>query len=169
MKPFLATVMLAAALAGCAQQPQPEEQASGAVQAQALGPTPLTQPVEPTPVTPPTPPTASETVAAQPVANAPLITGTINGYYQGRVRQVDAKAANCPPPTRGVIEIGDRTLLYPYSTQLIYVAPVMPDGTIHAEADGTTLEGTLIDGRLVFSVTTPDCKSSFDFVRRQGF
>jgi Flp pilus assembly protein TadD len=36
MKPFLAAAMLAAALAGCAQQPQPEEQASGAIQTQDL-------------------------------------------------------------------------------------------------------------------------------------
>jgi hypothetical protein len=69
---------------------------------------------------------------------APMITGPINGYYQGRVREVDAKAPNCSAATRGVIEIGDKTLLYAYSPQLIYVASVQPDGTVHAEAGGTT-------------------------------
>jgi hypothetical protein len=170
MKPFLAAAMLAAALAGCAQQPQPEEQASGAIQTQDLGPISLTQPTasaQPTPSDPATP-TATAT-ATQEVPMAPMITGPINGYYQGRVREVDAKAPNCSAATRGVIEIGDKTLLYAYSPQLIYVASVQPDGTVHAEAGGTTLDGTLVDGHLAFNVTTQDCKTSFDFVRRRGF
>jgi len=117
------------------------------------------------------PPAVAQASATPPDAAPapPDVTGPINGIYGGRSEQVDAKIPGCPYPELGLIEIGDRTLLFPYTTDLIYVAPVQADGTVHSEVGRTTLDGHLVDGRLAFSVTTPDCTSSFSFRRRSGF
>lgn len=170
MTPFLPVALIVvAALAGCAHPPAPD-----ATTAEAAPPRPtiLAQPLGGGPAT------APPVVIGEPQPAGPLIanesqpapvTGPVNGFYQGRMRQVETKIPACPLPALGVIEIGDRTLLYPYTFELIYVAPIQADGTIHAAVGNTTLDGTLIDGRLAFNVTTPECQASFDFHRERGF
>jgi hypothetical protein len=114
------------------------------------------------------PPAMARTIAP-PQPAQPDVAGPINGIYGGASEQVEAKIPGCPYAELGLIEIGDRTLLFPYTTDLIYVAPVQADGTVHSQLGQTTLDGHLIDGRLAFSVTTPDCTSRFSFRRRSGF
>ncbi len=114
-------------------------------------------------------PAAATPAAVAAATLPPPITGPINGIYQGSSTRVDAKIPACPLAARGLIEIGDRTLLFPYTYELIYVVPVQADGTLHTASGDAVLDGKLIDGRLDFDVTTPMCKSSFSFRRQAGF
>ena len=115
------------------------------------------------------------TAPASPVAaDQANVTGTplpppVNGIYQGRSEQVKADIPGCPLAQYGTIEIGERTLLFPYTYQLIYEVPVQSDGTLHTGAGSTVLDGRLIDGHLEFDITTPECQSRFNFRRRSGF
>ena len=151
----LLAVLLASLLGGCAGK-----QASGQSQS-ALAPSPLAPDLS-----------APEPAGSKQVVQSTLppgVTGIVDGVYQGRERQIEARSPTCPPPQLGTIEIGDGTMLFPYAANLIYVVSVPPTGVLHAVINSTALDGQLKDGDLDFTITTPDCKSSFSFARRDGF
>jgi hypothetical protein len=86
----------------------------------------------------------------------------IDGTYKGAVQLVTARAPACPPSREGSVEIGDQTLYFGYLPNIIFIAPVQPDGTVHAVAGPSILDGRLTKGRLIFTVTTPVCQSRYD-------
>ncbi len=145
-------------LGGCALR-APAPPPPGAV-ASAAGATPVTLA--------PLDANARAVVTAAPAA-MPDVTGPINGIYQGREQEAGVTVPACPPSTLGLIEIGDGTLLFPYTSGLIYVVAVSPDGKLHETIADAVLDGQLLAGNLDFSVTTADCKSTFAFRRRPGF
>ena len=85
-----------------------------------------------------------------------------DGSYQGWVALVGANGPGCPVwPRKGVIEIGDATLVYPYLPNLVLAAPVAPDGSLHAAAGPAVLDGRIVNDRLEFIVRTPNCQSRY--------
>lgn len=85
-----------------------------------------------------------------------------DGSYQGRGALVSANAPGCPIwPRRGVVEIGDATLIYPYLPELILAAPVAPDGSLHAETGRAVLDGRIVNNNLEFAIRTPHCQSRY--------
>lgn len=86
----------------------------------------------------------------------------VDGDYKGSAGLVAAQSPNCPPGGVGVIEIGDQTLYFAYSPNVIFIAPIQPDGSLHARSGNFALDGLLTGGRLVFTVRTPACQSQFD-------
>jgi hypothetical protein len=166
MKPFSPAaapgariVAIGAVLLGGCTLPAPAPPPPGAVAAAEA-----TAPVKPTPLGAPQ---GSAAAPAQTVE--PDVTGPINGVYQGRERVANATAPACPSPSLGLIEIGDGTLLFPYTSGLIYVVAVPPNGMLHEAIGDAVLDGQLFNGDLDFSVVTADCKSTFSFRRRSGF
>ncbi len=96
-------------------------------------------------------------------------TGPINGFYRGSSELVAGSPDSCPNYSRGAIEIGDRAMLYPYTTDAIFVAPISSDGLLHAQAGDFVLDGTLNEGQLVFTVEGQSCKTAFTFHRLNEF
>ncbi|HEX3350279.1 MAG TPA: hypothetical protein VHS58_19490 [Acetobacteraceae bacterium] len=183
---MLARLTLAALpllLAACAATPP-----SGAVAQVPLEP-PGAGPLTLAPTTPP-----QSTVQLPPTAPAVAVvetpvTGPIDGLYRGRMWLVrgeplqfvptnaqtpellaaSAKPLGCPPSSLGNIEIGDSTLLYPYLPNVVFVAPVPLNGRIYAIAGQYVLQGTLIEGDLNLTVTSPSCESQLSFYRMPYF
>ena len=87
----------------------------------------------------------------------------VDGTYKGIVTLVEAHNPNCPMTTWGIIDVGDRTLVLPYTPALVMTASVEPDGHVHAQYGSTVLDGALHDGRLNFIVKSPVCVSRYDF------
>lgn len=103
--------------------------------------------------------------AVSQVALEPAATGPVDGIYKGSVHLVSATGDGCPGDARGLIEIGDRRLLYPYAPSLIFVAPIRTDGKIHAETGGYSLDGTLAGGALDVVVAGAGCRTELSFGR----
>jgi len=87
----------------------------------------------------------------------------VDGTYKGVVTLVEAHNPNCPPTKWGIIDVGDRTLVLDYTPSLIMTAAIQPDGTLHAQAGTTVLNGWLREGRLNFTVSSPVCVSRYRF------
>ena len=85
-----------------------------------------------------------------------------DGSYQGNTALLGVRGPGCPhEPHKGVIEIGDAVLIYPYTPDVILTAPVRPDGTVHAVTGRAVLDGRIWNDWLVFSISTPNCFSSY--------
>jgi hypothetical protein len=114
--------------------------------------------------------TAPDAGPAVPVASqTPITTGPIDGFYRGSSELIAGSPDSCPNNSRGAIEIGDRAMLYSYTTDAIFVAPVSPEGQLHAQAGGFVLDGTLNEGQLEFTVEGQSCKTAFMFHRLNEF
>jgi hypothetical protein len=86
----------------------------------------------------------------------------IDGTYKGDATLVMARSPTCPRGKEGSVEIGDQTLYFGYQPDVLFIAPVQTNGTVHAVAGPSVLDGRLVNGRLVFSVTTPVCRTRYD-------
>jgi hypothetical protein len=84
-----------------------------------------------------------------------------DGSYEGRETLVHGAAPVCPTSGPGVIEIGDGTLVYPYSPFVIFTAVVQPNGSLHAIDGSSTLAGTIAHQQLLMTITSPGCQSQF--------
>ncbi len=92
----------------------------------------------------------------------PGSTDLVDGSYQGQATLVTSNAPSCPEAAYGQIEVSDLTLHYAYTPSIIFAAPVQSDGTLHDEDGKYVLDGKLADNRLQFTVTTPDCQSTYN-------
>ena len=118
-----------------------------------------------------------------PISAFPLIDGT----YKGVAQVVSAQVAGCPMARPGIITIGDRRLIFPYQPDMIFIAPVQPDGTLIARVGITiptvaggrgaaragrnaapaapatigSLDGRIGGGWLEFTVRTPSCETRY--------
>lgn len=86
----------------------------------------------------------------------------VDGNYKGAVFLAAAQSPACPGSDFGKIEIGDRKLYFAYRPEILFVAPILSDGTLYAVSGPSVLSGTLIDGRLAFTVRTPVCESRYN-------
>jgi hypothetical protein len=92
----------------------------------------------------------------------PGSTNLIDGSYQGRESLEMANAPSCPESAYGQLEVGDQALHYAYTPAIVFEASIQPDGTLHDEVGPAILDGKVAENRLAFTVTTPDCKSSYN-------
>jgi hypothetical protein len=92
----------------------------------------------------------------------PGSTNLIDGGYQGRESLEMANAPTCPESAYGQLEVGDLNLHYAYTPAIVFDAAIAADGTLHDEVGPAVLDGKVVDNRLMFSVTTPDCKSTYN-------
>lgn len=94
----------------------------------------------------------------RPATNSELYDGS----YQGHATLVRAAGPGCPVrPRNGVVEIGDATLVFPYTPNLTFAAVVQRDGTMHAESGPLRLDGRIVGNQLAFTITTPRCQSVY--------
>jgi hypothetical protein len=101
-------------------------------------------------------------VGANRVARPAIPSERFDGSYQGHTALLAASGPGCPlDPHKGVIEIGDAVLIYPYTPELILTAPVRPDGSVHAVAGPAVLDGRIVNNRLSFTIRTPTCLSRY--------
>lgn len=89
----------------------------------------------------------------------------IDGSYKGVVTLATKLSSACPGSSIGQIEIGDQKLYFAYLPDTLFVAPVQPDGSVHATSGPSLLDGSLTGGRLIFSVRTYVCSSVYDMHR----
>ncbi len=89
-------------------------------------------------------------------------TNVVDGNYRGRPDLQAAAPVNCPSPRYGFIELGDRELHLAYLPNVVFDAPVQPTGDLHDQQDSAVLDGKVVDNRLIFTVTTPECKTSYN-------
>ena len=87
----------------------------------------------------------------------------VDGTYKGIITLVEAHNPNCPPTQWGIIDVGDSTLMLPYTPAIIMSVAVQPDGRLHGQAGTTVLDGVLRDGWLNFTVSSPACISRYNF------
>ncbi|HTW27357.1 MAG TPA: hypothetical protein VME92_09540 [Acetobacteraceae bacterium] len=102
--------------------------------------------------------------AFSPGDNVPpaSVSGAFDGNYQGRSTLVRAMPnALCPAGGPGVIEIGDGSLTFPYTPDLIFDTAINPDGTWHAEIGTARLDGRIVGNHLAMSVNTPSCQTQY--------
>lgn len=114
-----------------------------------------------------------------PISAFPLVDGT----YKGVAETVVAQGASCPAADPGTITIGDRRLIFPFSPNVIFIAPVQPDGSLVARivaipptaprgrggaraavpppAPIGSLDGRIGGGALEFTVRTPSCETRY--------
>ncbi len=90
----------------------------------------------------------------------------VDGIYKGRAYLEVRLSPACPGSSIGQVEIGDQKLYFAYKPDTMFVAPVQPDGTLHATSGPSLLDGTLKHGRLVFFVRTYVCSSVYVLRRR---
>ena len=90
-----------------------------------------------------------------------------DGSYQGYVTQVAARSAMCPAEHgERVLMVGDGTLWYAYTPDIVFTAPVNYDGTVRGTAGATDLVGKIDGNHLDASVKGLDCEThlSADYV-----
>ncbi len=90
-----------------------------------------------------------------------------DGSYQGFITQVAARSAMCPTEHgERVLMIGDGTLWYAYSPDIVFTAPVQYDGTVRGTAGTTHLIGKINGNHFDASIKGPDCETqmSADYV-----
>ncbi|MBO0710923.1 MAG: hypothetical protein J2P47_06540 [Acetobacteraceae bacterium] len=102
------------------------------------------------------------TISTLPSAQPRDLVNRIDGNYKGPARLVRASAPGCPPGSFGTVRVGDRTLYFAYAPNIIFIAPVFPDGTLHAVSGGAVLDGVVGGGRLFFTVRTADCDARYN-------
>ncbi len=104
-------------------------------------------------------------VTAASPALVPEQWDKIDGNYKGAVVQVAARSPGCPGNSFGKLEIGDLGLFFAYAPDTFFIAPIRSDGTLYAVSGPALLEGTLVEGRLRFTVRTPLCVSRYNMRR----
>ena len=150
---------LAATLAACATPGQ--NAAVGTAPTQVVVATPLApRPVGPAqPVTVVVPGPAVVAVAARPAP--PAFPQHWDGSYQGRSVLVRATSPACPVSRRGVIQIGDSTIFFPYQPDLIFTTAIRSDGSMHGVAGQTHLDGQIVGDRLTMTISSPTCETQY--------
>jgi hypothetical protein len=152
----LAAFGAAAMLTACAAQ--------GSRQATTASPAPARVVATPLPGSPPPPPAVSPIVVVPAVAVAPpppSFPQHWDGSYQGRSVLVRASGPGCPPSRRGVIEIGDNTLFFPYLPNVIFTTAVNSEGVMHGVAGSTHLEGRIVGDQLSMTISNQTCETRY--------
>lgn len=86
----------------------------------------------------------------------------VDGNYKGAAFLTAENSPACPGSSYGKIEIGDQKLYFAYLPGTMFVAPILPDGSLYAVSGPSVLNGTLTGGRLIFTVRTPVCESHYN-------
>ncbi len=94
--------------------------------------------------------------------HGPGTTDLVDGNYRGRPAVTASAPDLCPGNHYGYFELGDRELHFAYMPNIIFDAPVQPDGTIHDVSGPAVLDGKVVDDHMIFSVSTPECQSSYN-------
>jgi hypothetical protein len=89
------------------------------------------------------------------------LVNPVDGTYKGVVTRVVANAPTCPVTDYGTVEIGDKTVTFAYTAATIFVIPVAPDGRVFGRVGQTTLNGSVREGRLIFTVSSPACVTEY--------
>lgn len=87
----------------------------------------------------------------------------IDGTYKGLTSLLASGSPNCPVPSTGTIDVGDKTVIFAYTPAVIFTAPVQPDGQIHGVVGRVRMDGVVANGLLQFVVSSPVCTSRYDF------
>ncbi|MBX5454644.1 MAG: hypothetical protein K6U10_12015 [Acidobacteriia bacterium] len=85
----------------------------------------------------------------------------VDGSYQGKAKLVFGKPGPCPKSSYGFVEIGDGTLVFPYTPKLVFQARVQPDGTVFSKLDGGELSGRTDGRHLDMTIKTPQCETQY--------
>ena len=104
-------------------------------------------------------------MAVAPPVVAPVLVH-MDGSYQGRAHLVSGTGAACPNSGLGVLEIGDHTLNFAYQPNVVFIAPVLADGTLHDVSGLSTLDGKIANDQLTMTIKAPGCETHYaaDFV-----
>ncbi len=95
-------------------------------------------------------------------SHGPGSTDLVDGSYRGRPTLATSTPDICPGTHYGYIEVGDRDLHFAYLPNVVFDAPVGSEGSLHSTSGDSVLDGKITDDQLVFSVTTPQCHSSYN-------
>lgn len=104
-----------------------------------------------------------------PAAPTQVAGPAVDGIYNGRSSLVRSEAPTCPSPTRGLLEVGDRQVVFGYLPDVIFVATILSNGVMHATTNGFVLDGHMQDDGIAFTVSGPACRSVFEFRRLNYF
>jgi hypothetical protein len=84
-----------------------------------------------------------------------------DGSYKGTATLISATGV-CPNGRTGILQIGDNTLTYSYTPQLVFQVPVGANGRLHGVAGDAVLDGVISDNELRMVVKTPNCTTVYD-------
>lgn len=102
------------------------------------------------------------TISSRPSNQPRNLVDKLDGNYKGPAVLAAAQGPICPSGTFGTVEVGDQTLTFAYTPSMIFVAPIFPDGTIHAVSGPAVLDGTVGGGRIIFTVRTSECETRYN-------
>ncbi len=174
----IAALLAAIGLAACATSAQ--KTAAASAPGAAPGPAPVTQTPLPAQTMQPAPGQPGPAVhpvqpgPALPVTGAPTPVVAVmpprppsyplpwDGSYQGQSTLVRASSPVCPRPRYGAIEIGDSTLVLPYTPNILFTTMVGADGSIHGVAGTTKLDGQIANHNLRMVISSPTCETRYD-------
>ena len=110
--------------------------------------------------------------AAPPPAaapQAPARPADVDGRYRGTARLIRAEQAGCPRSGARVLQVRGATVTMSYMMaprQLGQLtADIQPNGSIQASDGLGTLDGTLRDGQLELTITSPMCENHWSLTR----
>jgi hypothetical protein len=84
-----------------------------------------------------------------------------DGSYKGTEVLAVNQSPTCPAPQHGVVLIGDNSLSFAYTPNIIFMTDIQPDGSIHALQDNTTLDGRITGDRLTLTVRRLGCQTDY--------
>ncbi len=84
-----------------------------------------------------------------------------DGSYKGTEVLAVRQSATCPLPQHGVVMIGDNSLSFAYTPDIIFTAEIQSDGSIHALQDNTALDGRITGDQLSLTVRRPGCQTDY--------
>jgi len=186
--PLALAALAALAVAAC-EAPPTANPATPTVAQAPLPPPPAGGPPTLLSTTPP------QSTGATPPGGATVVvaptppTGPVDGLYRGSLvlvrgepfgfvptnaqpaalRAASATPLGCAPSSGGDLVIGDQTLVLAYLPNVVLVAPVPSNGRLHATAGPFVLDGTLLNGALTATISSPACQSALAFYRMYAF
>ena len=93
----------------------------------------------------------------------------MEGRYRGTARLIRAERAGCPRSGARVLQItgGSITLSYTVQPRVLgqLTADIQPDGVIQASDGVGLLDGTLRDGQLEMTISSPMCENHWSLTR----
>jgi hypothetical protein len=80
-----------------------------------------------------------------------------DGSYQGHVYALGARDGTCPHRSYGVAEVGDSVLTLAYKPDVVFAAPIDPQGRIQQQVGQVSLQGKIERDYLDVTVADGPC------------